>query len=313
MAFDFSSLKKQRGSLDTLMKEVEKIAQPQSTEAQKDDRFWSLEVDKAGNGYAVIRFLPPAKGEDLPWVRVWNHGFQGPTGKWYIENSLTTLGKTDPVSELNTELWNSGTEANKEIARKQKRRLTYYANIYVVKDPAHPENEGKVMLYKFGKKIFDKIKDVMQPQFEDEAPINPFDFWKGANFKLKARNVEGYRNYDKSEFEGSSVLSDEDDELENIWNKQHSLNEFLDPKHFKSYEELKAKLEQVLNASSASTARADKIELGETGTRSAFKPKEDAPWDEASAPKAERAKPKAVDLDDDSESLSYFAKLANDD
>jgi len=313
MAFDFSSLKKQRGSLDTLMKEVEKIAQPQSTEAQKDDRFWSLEVDKAGNGYAVIRFLPPTKGEDLPWIRVWNHGFQGPTGKWYIENSLTTLGKTDPVSELNTELWNAGTEANKEIARKQKRRLTYYANIYIVKDPAHPENEGKVMLYKFGKKIFDKIKDVMQPQFEDEDPINPFDFWKGANFKLKARNVEGYRNYDKSEFETSSVLSEDDDKLESIWNKQHSLNEFLDPKHFKSYEELKSKLEQVLNASGSSTARADKIELGEASTRPAFKPKEDAPRFESPAPKAEREKPKAVDLDDDSDSLSYFAKLANDD
>ena len=207
MALDFSALKKGRGNFDSLMKEVEKIATPQTQEAQKDDRFRSLEADKAGNGSAIIRFLPPPKGEDLPWVRIRNHGFQGPTGKWYIENSLTTLGKPDPVSELNTELWNSGTEANKEIARKQKRRLAYIANIYVVKDPAHPENEGKVFLYKFGKKIFDKIKDVMQPQFEDEEPINPFDFWKGANFKLKARNVEGYRNYDKSDFESSSPLS----------------------------------------------------------------------------------------------------------
>lgn len=310
MALDFSALKKQRGTFDNLMKEVEKIATPQTTESQKDDRFWTLEVDKAGNGYAVIRFLPPTKGEDLPWVRIWNHGFQGPTGKWYIENSLTTLGKQDPVSELNTELWNSGTEANKEIARKQKRRLTYIANVLIVKDPAHPENEGKVMLYKFGKKIFDKIKDVMQPQFEDEEPINPFDFWKGANFKLKARNVEGYRNYDKSEFESTSPLSQNDDELEAVWNKQHSLSEFLDPKNFKSYEELKTKLEQVLSATGNPTSRVDRIELAEESPRPAFKPKQEtAPWDDAkpAAPK------KVASVDDDDDSLSYFAKLANDD
>ena len=298
MALDFSALKKGRGNFDSLMKEVEKIATPQTQEAQKDDRFWSLEVDKAGNGSAIIRFLPPPKGEDLPWVRIWNHGFQGPTGKWYIENSLTTLGKPDPVSELNTELWNSGTEANKEIARKQKRRLAYIANIYVVKDPAHPENEGKVFLYKFGKKIFDKIKDVMQPQFEDEEPINPFDFWKGANFKLKARNVEGYRNYDKSDFESSTPLA-EDDEMEKIWNREHSLQEFLDPKHFKSYEELKQKLEQVLSTSSASTPRVDNVSLEEDF--------------EKPRPKPVAKKQQEVDLDDDDESLSYFAKLANDD
>lgn len=307
MALDFSALKKQRGSFDSLMKEVEKIATPQSTETQKDDRLWSLEVDKAGNGYAIIRFLPPTKGEDLPWVRVWNHGFQGPTGKWYIENSLTTLGKPDPVSELNTELWNSGTEANKEIARKQKRRLSYMANILIVKDPAHPENEGKVMLYKFGKKIFDKIKDVMQPQFEDEDPVNPFDFWKGANFKLKARNVEGYRNYDKSEFDSASPVSTDDEELEKIWNKQYSLAEFLDPKHFKPYDELKAKLQQVLSATGTAPSRIDTVDLGEDIPRQAFKSKPEAP-----ETKVERVKPKAVDLDDEDESLSYFAKLAND-
>ena len=307
MALDFSALKKQRGSFDSLMKEVEKIATPQSTETQKDDRLWSLEVDKAGNGYAIIRFLPPTKGEDLPWVRVWNHGFQGPTGKWYIENSLTTLGKPDPVSELNTELWNSGTEANKEIARKQKRRLSYMANVLIVKDPAHPENEGKVMLYKFGKKIFDKIKDVMQPQFEDEDPVNPFDFWKGANFKLKARNVEGYRNYDRSEFDSASPVSTDDEELERIWNKQHSLSEFLDPKHFKPYDELKAKLQQVLSATGTAPSRIDTVDLGEDIPRQAFKSKPEVP-----ETKVERVKPKAVDLDDEDESLSYFAKLAND-
>lgn len=298
MALDFSALKKGRGNFDSLMKEVEKIATPQTQESQKDDRFWTLEVDKAGNGSAIIRFLPPPKGEDLPWVRIWNHGFQGPTGKWYIENSLTTLGKSDPVSELNTELWNSGTEANKEIARKQKRRLAYIANIYVVKDPAHPENEGKVFLFKFGKKIFDKIKDVMQPQFEDEEPINPFDFWKGANFKLKARNVEGYRNYDKSDFESSSPLADDDD-MEKIWNKEYSLQEFLDPKHFKSYEELKQKLEQVLSTASGTTPRVDNVSLEEDF--------------EKPRPKPVAKKPQEVDLDDDDESLSYFSKLANDD
>jgi hypothetical protein len=295
MALDFNALKKSRGTFDSLMKEVEKIATPQTQDNTKDERFWQPEVDKAGNGYAVIRFLPPPKGEELPWVRIWNHGFQGPTGKWYIENSLTTLGKPDPVSELNTELWATGVEANKDIVRKQKRRLTYVANIYIVKDPAHPENEGKVCLYKFGKKIFDKIKDVMQPQYEDESPINPFDFWKGANFKLKIRNVEGYRNYDKSEFEATSALG-EDDDLEAVWVKQHSLVEFLDPKNFKSYSELKTKLESVLTGA-ANAPRAEDTQLEDIPRPVALKP----------VPKKETS------FDDADESLSYFAKLANSD
>jgi len=299
MAMDFSALKKNRGNFDSLMKEVEKIATPQVENSQKDDRFWQPEVDKAGNGYAVIRFLPPPKGEDLPWVRIWNHAFQGPTGKWYIENSLTTLSKQDPVSELNTELWNSGSEDNRNIARKQKRKLTYISNVYIVKDPAHPENEGKTFLFKFGKKIFDKIKDVMQPTYEDEEAINPFDFWKGANFKLKIRNLEGYRNYDKSEFDSIEPLSSDDDELEGIWKKQHSLQEFLDPKHFKSYEELKSKLEQVLSASGASISRADEVDLQEQ------KPSKPAT--------AVKRKNNDINLDDEDESLSYFAKLANED
>lgn len=299
MAMDFSALKKNRGNFDSLMKEVEKIATPQTESSQKDDRFWQPEVDKAGNGYAVIRLLPPPKGEDLPWVRIWNHAFQGPTGKWYIENSLTTLGKPDPVSELNTELWNSGTEDNKNIARKQKRKLTYISNIYVVKDPNHPENEGKVFLFKYGKKIFDKIKDVMQPQYEDEDAINPFDFWKGANFKLKIRNVEGYRNYDKSEFDSVTPLLDDDDELESIWTKEHSLVEFVDPKNFKTYEELKSKLEAVLSATGSSLGRAEEVDL------------DDPPF-ETTKPKA-KPKREELDLDEDEESLSYFAKLANED
>ena len=298
MALDFNALKKGRGSFDNLMKEVEKIATPQTQETQKDDRFWQPEVDKAGNGYAVIRFLPPPKGEDLPWVRIWNHGFQGPTGKWYIENSLTTLGKADPVSELNTQLWNTGLESDKETVRKQKRRLTYIANIFVVKDPAHPENEGKVFLYKFGKKIFDKIKDVMQPQYEDEEAVNPFDFWKGANFKLKIRNVEGYRNYDKSEFDSVMALSSDDDKLERIWGEQFSLQEFLDPKNFKSYDELKTKLDAVLSGA-PSTARAEQVQLEDN--------------EPVQKPAAKQKKVEAAVSDDDEESLSYFSRLANDD
>ena len=304
-----ADLRKSRGGFDSLMKEVEKIANPQSeSNNRNDDRFWQPEVDKAGNGYAVIRFLAPPKGEELPWVRVWNHGFQGPTGKWYIENSLTTIGKTDPVSEFNTELWNSGSEANKEVARKQKRKLTYYTNILIVQDSKHPENEGKVFLFKFGKKIFDKIKDVAEPQFEDEKPLNPFDFWEGANFKLKIRNVEGYRNYDKSEFDTPSSISEDDSIIENIWNKQHSLTTFLDPKNFKSYEDLKKKLDMVLSGGTTAIKKAEEVTLGEDANyvqpaTSAARP--------AAAPKA--APKKEVDFDDDDESLSYFSKLASDD
>jgi hypothetical protein len=300
MAFNsLSELRSSRGNFDNLMKEVEKIGKPEGgSNSRDDDRFWQPEVDKSGNGYAVIRFLPPPKGEELPWVRIWNHGFQGPTGKWYIENSLTTIGKPDPVSELNNELWNSGSEASKEVARKQKRKLSYICNVLIISDSKHPENEGKVKLFKFGKKIFDKIKDVMQPQFEDEAPVNPFDFWKGANFKLKIRNVEGYRNYDKSEFDSAEALSNEDAEIEKVWNAQHSLQSFLDAGNFKSYEELKKKLDGVLSGASAAVARAEKMDLDE-----------DTPAVKAVA----KAAPKAAVEEEDDESLSYFAKLAADD
>jgi hypothetical protein len=262
---DFSKLKNNRTDFQKLTKAVESINTP--TEGSKgskgDERFWQPEVDKAGNGMAVIRFLPgpSADGDEaLPWVRLFDHGFQGPGG-WYIENSLTTLNQKDPVSEYNSVLWNSGIEANKEIARKQKRRLFYIANIYVVSDPKNPDNEGQVRLYKFGKKIFDKITEAMNPQIEDEKPINPFDFWGGANFKLKIRQVEGYRNYDKSEFESSSPLLDGDDaKLEALWKKEYSLKEFLDPKHFKSYDELKAKLDKVLGLSGAAPVSKGKAE-----------------------------------------------------
>ena len=297
-----SEMRKSRGNFDGLMKEVEKLANPEGSNNKKDDdRLWQPEVDKTGNGYAVIRFLPPPKGEELPWVRVWNHGFQGPTGKWYIENSLTTIGKPDPVSELNNELWNSGSEANKEVARKQKRRLSYICNVLIVSDPKHPENEGKVKLFKFGKKIFDKIKDVMQPQFEDEAPVNPFDFWKGANFKLKIRNVEGYRNYDKSEFDSVSALAEDDESIEAVWNSQHSLQAFLAPENFKSYDELKRKLDTVLSGATAAVARAEHMSLDEDA----------APRSAAPAKPAPAVRAPAVQEDDDD--ISFFAKLASDD
>lgn len=302
----FAALKKTSGNFSKLAEQLDKTSNPsQNQNSGEDTRFWKPDVDKAGNGYAVIRFLPAPEGEDIPWVRLWDHGFQGPGG-WYIENSLTTLGKPDPVSEYNSKLWNSGIEANKEIVRKQKRRLKYIANIMVVSDPKHPENEGKVFLYQFGKKIFDKINEAMNPAFEDETPINPFDFWEGANFKLKIRQVEGYRNYDKSEFDASSTLLDSDEELEAVWNKQYSLQEFLDPKNFKSYDQLQARLNKVLGLSGAvaTTATAEELEEAPAPavqeTASAPTPKATA----ASAPQVE---------EDEDDTLSYFAQLAEED
>jgi hypothetical protein len=256
---NFATLKKSSVSLDRLTKELEKITTP--VEKQNDDRFWSPEVDKAGNGAAIIRFLPaPAvDGDDaLPWVRIFNHGFKGPTGKWYIENSLTTLGQKDPVSEYNTQLWNSSTEDNssaRKQARDQKRRLTYISNIMVLSDPKHPDNEGKVFLYRYGKKIFDKITLLMNPEFEGDDPVNPFDFWKGANFKMRIRTVEGYRNYDMSQFEASSPVNMDDSKLEELWKREYSLKEFLDPKNFKSYDDLKRKMEDVLEINSFMSER----------------------------------------------------------
>lgn len=241
----FADLKKQSklGSLTSkLVKEVEKM----NTPSGGDDRLWKPEMDKSGNGYAVVRFLPAPQGEDLPWVKLYKHAFQGPGG-WYIENSLTTLGQKDPVSEYNTTLWNNGTDAGKEEARKQKRKLEYYSNIYVVKDPTNPQNEGRVMLYKYGKKIFDKIMAAMQPEFEDEEPINPFDFWQGADFKIKIKKVAGYWNYDSSEFARQApLLDDDDDAMESIWKKEYSLQEFTNADKFKSYDELKKRLDYVL-------------------------------------------------------------------
>lgn len=246
----FANLKRNSSSLDKLTKAIEQISQPNAESGSKDDtRFWQPTVDKSGNGMATIRFLPApaADGDDaLPWIRVFNHGFQGPGG-WFIDNCLTTLNEKCPVCEHNSTLWNSGIEANKEIARKQKRKLSYMANILVVSDPSNPQNEGQIKLFKFGKKIFDKISEAMNPEFADETPVNPFDLWEGANFKLKIRNVEGYRNYDKSEFSDKSPVYDGDDaKLEELWKSEFSLKEFTDKSKFKPYEQMKARLDKVL-------------------------------------------------------------------
>ena len=303
----FADLKKQSraGSLtEKLIKQVEKL---NSGESGSDDRFWKPEVDKAGNGYAVIRFLPAPEGCELPWAQVWSHAFQGPGG-WYIENSLTTMGQKDPVSEYNRVLWNSGSDRDKETARKQKRKLSYYCNIYVVSDPAHPENEGRVFLYKFGKKIYDKITEAMQPQFADEQAVNPFDFWEGANFKLKIRKVEGYWNYDKSEFDRPSALLDDDDKLERIYKNLNDLNEFSAAKNFKSYEELKKRFDYVLGAKVP--ARQDPETIEEDQQWEAERRGESSP--NRSAPSFEIARPAVQEEDDEDadDALSYFQKLA---
>ena len=297
----FADLKKQSklGSLTAkLVKEVEKM---NNSGGSGDDRLWKLDVDKSGNGYAVIRFLPAPDGEDLPFVKLYSHAFQGPGG-WYIENSLTTLGGKDPVSEHNTLLWNNGTDSGKETARKQKRKLTYISNIYVVKDPANPENEGKVFLYKYGKKIFDKLTAAMQPEFEDEEAIDPFDFWQGANFKLKAKNVAGYRNYDSSEFAAVSPLLKDDEAMEGLWKKQYSLAELVATDQFKSYEDLKKRLDYVLG--NKSTVRQDPEVVDEDNDRGSA--------EELVTAAASRPSSRSSSNDEDDDALSYFAKLAEE-
>jgi len=301
---DIQTLRKMRNSdFGKIAGEFEKIANPQTqTKSYADDRFWKLEGDKAGNGTATIRFLPRVEGDELPWVRIFSHGFQGPTGKWYIENSLTTLGENDPVGELNTKLWNSGSDANKKIAQAQKRKLSFIANILVVSDPKHPENEGKVFLFKFGKKIFDKIMDKARPTFEDEQPVNVFDFWEGANFKLRMRKKDGYTNYDESAFAEPSAISNDDEAILKVANAQYKLAEFLDRKNFKSYDELKKKLEEVLSGDSFAGKSA--AELSE---------EEDRPV--ASAPKiASKPAPSIASVNDEDEDvMSYFEKIAKED
>ena len=305
----FASLKKASSTGNTfarLTKEIEKLNQPTQGNTGADERLWKPELDKSGNGYAVIRFLPAPDGEDLPFAKVWSHAFKGPGGQWYIENSLTTLGKQDPVSEYNTELWNAAGEGSSERAqaRAQKRKLSYYSNIYVVSDPAHPENEGKVFLYKYGKKIFDKLVEAMQPAFADETPIDPFNFWKGADFKLKIRKVDGYWNYDKSEFAPPNTLGDYDDaRLEQIWKEGYSLADFEDPKNFKSYDQLKARLSLVLGNTVSTPRPVDE----------SFEDVKPAPQEWASEVKDFREKAVASAPAEDDVELSYFAKLAEED
>ena len=300
----FASLKK--SSYTDLLSKAESLNKTEVRGA--DERLWKPEVDKAGNGYAVIRFLPAPDGEDLPWAQVWSHAFQGPGG-WYIENSLTTLGKKDPVSDLNRTLWNSGNDADKETARKQKRKLSYYSNIYVISDPANPENEGRVFLYKFGKKIFDKLTEAMQPAFADETPINPFDFWKGADFKVKIRKVEGYWNYDKSEFAEPSTLKGFDDsELELIWKQQYSLTDFTAPDKFKTFEELETRLQTVLSA----TQPTRRIPDAELEDESEGKYREVRGATEIAASAAPSFKSASAPVEEEDDALSYFAKLANE-
>jgi hypothetical protein len=308
----FDALKKNRSSsLNKLNQQLDKISQ-KSYSDPNEGKMWKPTRDKAGNGFAIIRFLPAPQGEEMPFVRIWDHGFQGPTGLWYIENSLTTIGADDPVSEFNSKLWNSGIESDKEQARKQKRRLKYVANVLIVKDSANPDNDGKVFMYQFGKKIFDKLNDMMNPQFEDETPVNPFDFWEGANFRLKIRKFEGYPNYDKSEFDSPSPIDADDSVIEGIWNQQHKLQELVDPKNFKDYNELKAKLHRVLalneEPSDPTTAVGDAdddLDLSSLGNAATSAPQPTMP---AAMPETSST---TMSMDDDDEDLSIFKELAN--
>ena len=300
----FKDLKKQSslGSLtQKLVKEVEKM---NTTGGGADERLWKPELDKTGNGYAVVRFLHSPEGEDIPWSKMYSHAFQGPGG-WYIENSLTTTGGKDPVSEHNRELWNSGNETDKDVVRKQKRKLSYYSNIYVVKDPVNPHNEGKVFLFKYGKKIFDKVMEAMQPEFEDETPINPFDFWKGANFKLKIVKKDGYWNYDKSEFDSVAPLLDDDDALEALWKKEYSLAAVTAADQFKSYDDLKKRLNYVLGAKPPTRKVYNEDLEDESEGRGSFTPDFKSKAPVAAAPVASASA-------DEDDALTYFQKLAEE-
>ena len=303
----FQDLKRKSGSnLERLSEQLNKISK--GSESYKDDRFWRPELDKSSNGYAVIRFLPPVEGEDVPWSRLFSHGFQG-KGGWFIENCPTTIGGKCPLCEVNNDLWNSGLESDKDIARQRKRKLSYISNILVVSDPTNPQNEGKIFLYKYGKKIFDKINEAMNPEFEDESPVNPFDFWEGANFKLKVRKVAGYINYDKSEFESASQLHGGDDAaLEELWKNQYPLKEFTDPSNFKSYDELKARLETVLHGGSGSKSSAEDLAEAEALVdRQVGSVSPNKSVDTASSAAAED-----TDAGDSDDALSYFERLANE-
>ena len=308
---DFTSLKRSSQSdFDALKKKVNETASGGGGQ-QGEDHFWKPDVDASGNGYAVIRFLPAPPEEDLPYVQVWDHGFQG-TGGWYIEKSLTTIGQKDPVSEMNSRLWNSGDDSDKDIVRSRKRRLSYYSNILVISDPKRPENEGKVFLYKYGKKIFQKVQDLINPEFQDEEPVNPFDMWKGANFRLKIRQVEGYRNYDKSEFDMPSEIEGGDDRLEEIWKSQHSLKAFIDPSTFKSYSELEQKLHRVLGIEDAGRGTASAMEenVDNYGYQPPSQPDPERETAEPAQDLPVAENPNVSEASADDADLDYFKKLA---
>jgi len=300
----FDNLKRNRDNISKLLNAAQADTGGSQKKSYIDERQWKPSVDKAGNGYAVIRFLPAGDGNDLPWARYWDHAFKGPTGQWYIEKSLTSIGQADPLSEMNSRLWNSGDESDKDLVRERKRRLHYVSNILVEHDPSNPQHEGKVMLFTFGKKIFDKIMDKMQPEFPGETPVNPFDFWEGASFHLKIRNVAGYRNYDKSEFANPTNLSEDESELEGIYNQMYDLNEFTDPNNYKPYGELEQRLSMVLGVS-AGSSRSDYSALDEVEVP--------APRKVAAAPKVEEKNIPEISSSDEDDTMSYFARLAEED
>jgi len=323
MATSFSSLKKNSSSfLDKIKTESEKLSSKQSYD---DPRFWEPEVDpKTGNGSAIIRFLPPTESEDVPWTRVFRHSFQGPTGKWYIENCLTTIGQDCPVCEANNKLWNTNIDSNKEIVRKRKRQLTYISNIYIVSDPNRRDNEGKIFLFKYGKKIFDKINNLLHPEFDDEVPTNPFDFWNGCNFRLKIRKVEGYRNYDKSEFDKPSQLLDDEQELAKIYESLIPLSEFTSAAQFKPYDKLAEQFGKIWHSTQViGSAEDEELSDGEEETprpKRSVSPKptrkpvatkkdddDDVPWDSKGNKKTEE------EDTDEGDALARFRKLAQDD
>ena len=294
----FEQLKQRSQNKDAL---IEKLSSLDSNEKKsyKDDRFWRPTVDDSGTASAIIRFLPECEGEEDAAVLYFSHAFQGPGG-WFIENSRTTFGEKDPVSEYNSRLWNSGIQANKDmVSQKTKRKKNFVSNILVVSDPACPENEGKVFLFRYGMKIHQKLLDAMKPEFADEDPIIPFDFWQGANFRLRQRKVAGYPNYDKSEFDSPSALFDGDEEkLKAVWEQQHALSEFVDPANYKSYDELKTRLETVLGGTqptttAENTALDEKVEVSSTSE---------------AAPQRESVEP-----DSEEDALSYFQRLSEED
>ena len=305
----FDNLKRNRTDLNKLVEQAQATTGNTTVRESDDPRFWQPTRDKAGNGYAVVRFLPGDAEAATPWTRYWDHAFKGPTGQWYIEKSLTSIGQQDPLSELNQKMWNSGMESDKAIVRQRKRNLKYIANVLVVSDPADPSNEGQVKLFRFGKKIFDKIMDAMQPKFPDEKPMNPFDMWEGADFTIKIRKVEGYPNYDASSFKSPSAISSDDSYLEEIYNKQHDTFEWTDPKNYKSYDELKKRLDMVLGETTAKTAQGrvnqameldDEIPLFETRSAPAPQHRSAAPAEISSA-------------EDEEDIMSHFARLAAED